>query len=79
MFTFFKHSSIRSVDILIFIPSAVNTSADPHLDVSALFPCFATVKLFAASTNDIAVDIFKEDFPSPPVPHVSIEFLGILI
>ena len=70
----FKHSSIRSIDILIFIPSADSTSADPHLDVSALFPCFATVKLFAAKTNEIAVDIFNEDLPSPPVPHVSIQF-----
>ena len=59
--------------------NAFKTSAEPHFDVSARFPCLAIGIPEAAKTKAVAVEIFKLFFPSPPVPHVSIVFNGALI
>ena len=48
------------------------TSAEPHFDDKALFPCFATFIFMLAKSNAEAVDILRVFFPSPPVPQVSI-------
>ena len=69
-------SSNLDVFISILIPRALRTSADPHFDVNALFPCLAIGMPCAAKTNAVAVDMLRLFFPSPPVPHVSIEFSG---
>ena len=63
---------------LIFIFSFSRTSPDPHLEETALLPCFAT--LIPKLDNKIAeaVDIFKVFLPSPPVPQVSIALPIIL-
>ena len=61
---------------LILIFNLSSTSADPHFDERALFPCFATLTPMLAINKDEAVDILSVFFPSPPVPHVSIIFWG---
>ena len=50
------------------------TSAEPHFDETALFPCFATFIPMEANKSADAVEIFSVFLPSPPVPHVSIAF-----
>ena len=62
---------------LILIFNLSNTSAEPHFDERALFPCFATLTSMLASNRDAAVDILRVFFPSPPVPHVSTMFFGV--
>ena len=51
---------------------ASNTSADPQLEDTALLPCLATLMPKLDRTIAEAVEIFREFWPSPPVPHVSI-------
>ena len=56
----------------ILILKASKTSADPQLEETALFPCLATLIPILDKTIAAAVEIFKEFWPSPPVPQVSI-------
>ena len=53
---------------------ASNTSAEPQFDETALLPCLATFTPKLDNVIAAAVEIFKEFFPSPPVPQVSIVF-----
>ena len=46
-------------------------SADPDLELTDLFPCFAIVTPQLAATKEAAVDMFKVSDISPPVPQVS--------
>ena len=69
-------SSASSGLKLIFIFKASKTSAEPQFDETALLPCFATLTPMLAKTIAAAVDIFKEFWPSPPVPQVSIVFVS---
>ena len=74
-FIFFKHSIIFFSSRFIFIPNSESTSADPVKEDTALFPCFATQTPLAAVTIAQIVDMLNVLVPSPPVPHVSKEFL----
>src|ERR1700709_1396757 len=56
---------------IVGTPNASSTSAEPHRDVIALFPCLATFAPAAAATSAAAVEILKLPLASPPVPHVS--------
>ena len=42
MFISFSSCALRSGEIVMFTPSASSTSAAPHFDEAARFPCFAT-------------------------------------
>ena len=70
------HLSITSPALrgssLTFAPSAVSTSAAPHLEDTLVLPCFATFTPPAATTKDEQVEILKEHDLSPPVPTISI-------
>ena len=55
----------------IFAPSASSTSALPHCDDIARFPCFATRAPAPAATNAAHVLTLNDPLASPPVPHVS--------
>src|SRR5216683_3186053 len=55
----------------IFTPSCSRTSADPHIDEAARFPCLATRAPHAAETIAASVEMLNVASPSPPVPHVS--------
>ena len=57
--------------------NASKTSPDPHLEDTALFPCFATLTPILESNNAEAVDILRVFIPSPPVPQQSITFSSI--
>ena len=63
---------------LILIFNLSKTSAEPHFDDKALFPCLATFIPILARSRAEAVDIFKVFFPSPPVQQVSIIYSTIL-
>ena len=63
--------AIRSGDSSSSKPSASSTSAEPHADETARFPCFATAAPAAAATIAAAVEMFRVRAPSPPVPAVS--------
>ena len=65
-----------SGDISILTPKASRTSADPHLLLAALLPCFATGTPAAAITIDAVVEILNELEPSLPVPTISRTFLS---
>ena len=62
-----------------FIFNASKTSPDPHLEDTALFPCFATLIPILASNNADAVEIFSVFIPSPPVPQVSIQLSTVTL
>ena len=62
----------------ILILSASNTSAEPQFDDTALLPCLATFTPILANTIAAAVEMFKEFWPSPPVPHVSIVVSSVI-
>ena len=53
------------------MPSASRTSAEPHAELAARFPCFATAAPAAAATSAAAVEMLKVPAPSPPVPTTS--------
>src|SRR5258708_22285497 len=55
----------------ILTPSAANTSAAPDFDEKARLPCLATGTPQPATTNALAVEVFKGPDPSPPVATVS--------
>ena len=71
------HSEILFVSISILIPKDFKTSAEPQFEVIDLLPCLATGMPSADKTKATAVEILRENFPSPPVPHVSIDSSGI--
>ena len=48
-----------------------STSALPHREDAARFPCLATGHPAPAATSAAAVEMLKVPAPSPPVPHVS--------
>ena len=52
-------------------PSASSTSAEPHCDDAARFPCLATRAPAAAATSAAMVDTLTVPDRSPPEPHVS--------
>ena len=60
------------MSIIISTPNDSNIFAAPDFDEIFLFPCFATFTPAPATTNALAVEIFKVPFPSPPVPTISI-------
>ena len=62
---------------LMLIFNFSKTSAEPHFDDRALFPCFATLIPILAKRSEEAVDILRVFFPSPPVPQVSIIFSDV--
>ena len=66
-----KTSPTRDESRCTFTPSASSTSALPHFDVNALFPCFTTLAPAPAATNIAAVEILRKPALSPPVPHSS--------
>ena len=68
---FFKSSALFSGEIVMSTPNASSTSAAPHRDEAARFPCFATGTPPAAMTMEAVVEILKELAPSPPVPTIS--------
>ena len=55
----------------IFTPKASKTSAAPHLELAARFPCLATFTPLAAIIREDVVEILNEFEPSPPVPTIS--------
>ena len=81
-----KQILVCSIHLLKFIgerynlaPNADRKSEHPDLEVCALFPCLATGTPHAATTNAAAVEILNVPSPSPPVPAVSIDPLGVAI
>ena len=56
----------------IRIPRASNTSAVPHCEDAARFPCLHTGTPAPATTNAAIVEMFTECDLSPPVPTMSI-------
>ncbi len=66
-----RHSAARSGGRVIGTPSASSTSADPHCEVTARFPCLATFAPAAAATSAAPVETLKVAGPPPPVPQVS--------
>ena len=56
---------------LIFTPKPSSKSADPHLLVTALLPCFATGTPAPATIKAEIVLMLNVLTLSPPVPHVS--------
>ena len=71
MFISFSSCALRSGEIVMFTPSASSTSAAPHFDEAARFPCFATATPPAAVTSAAVVEMLKEFAWSPPVPTIS--------
>ena len=60
----------------VFTPKADNTSAAPDFDDKARLPCLAMGIPHAAVTIEAPVEMFNVPDPSPPVPTMSIAFLG---
>ena len=54
-----------------FSPSSRSTSAEPHCEVEAMFPCFATTTPAPAAMKAAVVETLKVPAPSPPVPTMS--------
>ena len=64
-------SAIFSGSSMIFMPRASSTSAAPHFEEAALFPCFATATPAAAATIALVEEILNVFDLSPPVPTIS--------
>ena len=72
-------SSISLGSKSIFIFKASKTSPEPHLEETALLPCFATFIPILDRSSAEAVEILSVFIPSPPVPHVSIQSLTLTL
>ena len=70
---------LASGDRLMATPSASSTSAAPHADEAARFPCLTTRAPAAAATIAPIVEIFTVCAASPPVPTRSTSGPGTLI
>src|ERR1017187_4901244 len=70
---------LASGDRLMATPSASRTSAAPHADEAARFPCLTTRAPAAAATIAPMVEMLTVCAPSPPVPTRSTSGPGTLI
>ena len=68
--------STTSGSTIMFTPLWLNASEAPDLDDKFRFPCLATITPAPAVTIAVAVEIFRVDLPSPPVPTISIAPIG---
>ncbi len=66
-----RHSAAIAGSRAIGTPSASSTSAEPQREVTARFPCLATLAPAAAATSAAPVEILNVAGPPPPVPQVS--------